>query len=69
MLDIKKLVEVKEALNLKHICNEAGLNYSTIAKKIYRYKRNPDAGELSVRDSQKLLNAFKKCGFQYLDNQ
>jgi len=68
MLDIKKLVELKESLNLKHICDEAGLNYSTITKKIYSHKRNPNNGELSVVDSQKLLNALNKCNLQYLDN-
>ena len=68
MLDIKKLNELRNALNLKHICDEAGLNYSTITKKLYRFNRNPDSGELSVKDSQKLLDGLKKCDLQYLDN-
>lgn len=54
MLNIDKLTRMYKLINLTAICEEAGLNKSTIASKV-RHKR-----ELSVAESEVLSKAINK---------
>lgn len=69
MLDIEKLIEIKEALSLKYICDEAGLDYNKISKSIYSYKRNPENGHIFEEDGEKLQRGLKKAGFSPIETK
>lgn len=58
MLDIKTLTKCRNILNIKRLCCTADVSYSTITKKIYRFLKNPDNGELNVKESAQLSEAL-----------
>ena len=64
MLDIKKLNELKEIINLRALCKYSGLKYSTIYQRLRRQV------VLRPLESHKLTNGLKKFGIKILqDNQ
>jgi len=67
MLDTDKVIELRTALNLKHICKAGGLKYSTLNKKIYSHLKNPENGHISDRELKGILEGLKKCNLVYTD--
>lgn len=60
MLDIKTLTEFKNSLNMKLLADTSGVCYSTFTKKIYRFLKNSENGELTVKESRKLQEGLEK---------
>jgi hypothetical protein len=66
MFDIKTIADYKDTINLKRLCEASGLNYSTFTKKIYRYLKNPENGQISPNESKKIKNGLKVLKIQLL---
>lgn len=59
MLNMKKLISIKERINLKKVCEHAGLSYDSINQKVWRYENGNKKIEFSVREAQLLTKQIK----------
>ena len=59
MLDIKKLDEIREYLNLKKICTEADVKYVTVSKKVYRFRNDRFKGELTNYEAKRMWKTLQ----------
>ena len=66
LLDIDTLIYFRKFLNLKYICNNSGVNYGTINKKIFRHLKNPKSSHLTTSESQNLLWGLKQLNIHLL---
>jgi hypothetical protein len=67
MLDIKKLQNLRTAINLKEICRSTELNYITIYMKLYRNARNSNNGQLNPKEVELLNKGLKNHNLLFLD--
>lgn len=66
MLYIKTIVRYKNTFNIKRLCDVSGINSSTLHKKIHRFLKNPENGEINVRESEKLSEGLRKLKIKLL---
>ena len=64
MLTVKKLIELREILNLKGLCKLCDVNYYTIKNKTLFYSKT----ELTKKESTELQKSFKLKGLKLSDN-
>ncbi len=57
-LDITELNALANKVNLRLLCDSAGLNYYTIAGKLHRFRYKERYGFLTYKQSQKLTEAL-----------
>jgi hypothetical protein len=68
MIDINYLSELFPFINLKALCDESNLKYTTIKNKIYRFRKNKDFGHLTHKETEKLSVGLGKKGLKLSDN-
>ena len=66
MLDIKTIAKYKKTLNIKRLCDASGINYTTFHKKMHRYLKNHNRGEITVKESEKFSEGLKKLKIKFL---
>lgn len=64
MLNINKLTDLREILNLKQLCKLAGVNYYTVKNKTLANRKNPERGELTPIQTKKISNALEQKGLK-----
>ena len=63
MIRLSDIVTLSAVLNLKEVCSQAGLSYSTMFTKIRKAKSGePHRSELSVTESEKFMAALTTFG-------
>lgn len=68
MLDINKLTELKEILNLKRLCQLSNVNYHTVKNKTLAHLKNPEKGKLTPIQQEKIESALHTKGLNLSGN-
>ncbi len=67
MLDIERLNDLREVLNLKGLCIISKVNYSTIKSKTLYFRKKSTRGALTELQSKKLQAGLERKGLFLCD--
>lgn len=62
MLDIERLNDLREILNLKRLCMLSDVNYYTVKNKTLNFRKNRNCGALTKNQAKKIQEGLERKG-------